>query len=275
MSEVPTFFETDDGSRIFGVLYEPSGPVRRVGFLLVHPLAEEKLWAQRVFVSFARELARLGFPVLRFDFRGEGDSEGNFEDSSLTTRLEDARRAIGMLMERFPDLEGVGLVGLRFGATIAALLAEEHPLVRHLVLWDPTVDAGKFFHEVLRINISTQAAVYKEIRFKREDLIAQMAAGKTVNVDGYQLGYDLYQEASSINLLLRQRYFPGPCLIVQIDKAKAPLRKELEELRSRFPEGRFARAPEEPFWKEIKVFYNSAEALTRVTLEWLREADPG
>ena len=45
-------------------------------FVFCHPLTEEKLWTHRVFVTFARELAAAGHTVLRFDYRGNGDSDG-------------------------------------------------------------------------------------------------------------------------------------------------------------------------------------------------------
>ena len=82
------------GERLFAFLHLPGGPARG-GIVLCAPLAEEKLWSHRVFVSFARELAARGFAVLRFDFRGEGDSDRRFEESDLDTRLADTHAACG------------------------------------------------------------------------------------------------------------------------------------------------------------------------------------
>ena len=61
----------------------------RGGVLLCHAFAEEKLWSHRVYVTFARELAALGYAVLRFDFRGEGDSDLEFEQATISTRIAD------------------------------------------------------------------------------------------------------------------------------------------------------------------------------------------
>ena len=54
---------------------------------MCHPLGEEKLWAHRVFVSLARDLANAGFVVLRFDCRGEGDSDRDARQSIPPCRV--------------------------------------------------------------------------------------------------------------------------------------------------------------------------------------------
>lgn len=50
------FFLRRGGERLFAFLHRPDGPCRG-GAVLCAPPAEEKLWAHRVFVSFARELS--------------------------------------------------------------------------------------------------------------------------------------------------------------------------------------------------------------------------
>jgi pimeloyl-ACP methyl ester carboxylesterase len=95
---------------------------------------------------------------------------------------------------------GIGLLGLRFGATLAALAAERSPKVGKLVLWEPIVDGAKYMQEMLRINLTTQSAVYKEIRHNREALVRMMRDGATVNIDGYELAYPCYEQATAVNL---------------------------------------------------------------------------
>ena len=69
--ETPLFFE-NGAYRLFGVLHQPAGPPSGAGWVFCHPFAEEKLWTQRVYVSFARMLASRGAWVLRFDAMGNG-----------------------------------------------------------------------------------------------------------------------------------------------------------------------------------------------------------
>jgi alpha/beta superfamily hydrolase len=161
MSETPFYFPNGN-YQLFGILYRPEKMVRDTGFVFVHPFAEEKLWTQRVYVNFARELAQHGYPVLRFDEMGHGDSEGNFEESTIETRLSDINSAIAQIRKDIPEIKKIGLLGLRFGATLASLAAEKSELIHQLILWEPIVDGEKYMQEMLRINLTTQTAVYKK-----------------------------------------------------------------------------------------------------------------
>lgn len=197
--ETPMFFE--NGSyRLFGILHEPAGVPTGIGWVFCHPFAEEKLWAQRVYVSFARMLAARGAWVLRFDAMGSGDSEGQFSESSAETMLSDIGCAISMLKRSSETSLEVGLLGLRLGGTLAALAVERYPSVGKLVLWEPVVDGEKYMQELLRVNLTTQTAVYKEIRHKRADLVRMMREGNTVNVDGYEIAYPYYEQVSAVKL---------------------------------------------------------------------------
>src|SRR5262245_18163177 len=80
-TETPFYFGRES-SPLFGVFHAPARTTCLPAFVFCHPFAEEKLWTHRVFVSFARRLAAEGYPVLRFDYMGNGDSAGDFRDSS-------------------------------------------------------------------------------------------------------------------------------------------------------------------------------------------------
>ena len=268
MIETPFFFQ--NGSyNLFGILHEPENNTRDAGFVFCAPFAEEKLWTHRVFVNFARELANRGYSVLRFDFMGHGDSDGNFEDSTIETRLSDIKCALQTLKEKVPLIKETSILGLRFGATLALITAENVPDIRKLILWDPIIDGSRYMQEILRINLTTQTAIYKEIRNTREDMVQMMKEGQTVNIDGYELSYDLFQQASNLNLLNGEVNFPGDCLLVQISRKEQNFKKDLEKLRELYSECDLILSIEEPFWKEIKLYYSKAKNLFHDTLEWL------
>lgn len=267
--ETPMFFE-NGGYRLFGILHRPVGPPSGAGWVFCHPFAEEKLWAQRVYVSFARILAAGGAWVLRFDAMGNGDSEGEFSAASVDTMLSDIDCATRLLERSSGITQGIGLLGLRFGATLAALAAERSPKIGRLVLWEPIVDGGKYMQELLRINLTTQTAVYKEIRHNREALVRMMREeGSTVNIDGYELAYPCYDQASAVNLNAERKRFAGPCLIVQIGREGQAFRQDLTALQEAYSTSEILSAAEEPFWKEIKRWYRIAPNLFETTLAWM------
>ena len=165
--EHPFYFERE-GHALFGVLHRPPAEtLTRDAFVFCHPFAEEKLWTHRVFVSYARSLAKVGHPVLRFDFTGNGDSEGAFKDLSLDAACADVRAAIQQV-QRFTGTREVSLLGMRLGANVASLVADEMPEVRQLILWSPITDGARHMQELLRTNVMTQMATFKQVRQENE-----------------------------------------------------------------------------------------------------------
>ena len=267
MTETPFYFSGDD-SALFGVLHQPPTPSGRSAFVFCHPFGEEKLWSHRVYVAFARALAAAGHPVLRFDYAGNGDSDGSFSRSSLATAIADVRAAVGEARRR-SGVHAVSLLGLRLGATIASLAAEEIGDIDRLLLWSPVVDGARYMQELLRINLTTQMAVYKEIRRDREALVVALRAGETVNVDGYEMSLNLYEQVSAVKLADAPKRCAAPCLIAQIDRQPGRPMPDLTRLAACYSNASIIVAQEEPFWKEIARFYDRAPSLFDETNKWL------
>lgn len=269
MVETPLFFSNGD-YELFGVLHDPGPALKKIGFIFLHPFAEEKLWAHLVFANFARELARHGYPVLRFDCMGHGDSEGEFEDSNIETRLSDIAAAQQFLRDKCTSIDTFGLLGLRFGGTLAALAAESLHDIRTLVLWDPVVDGKKYMQGLLRVNLATQNAVYKKIIHTREQLVCMIQNGDVVDVDGYGITQKLYEQLVAINLLKKPEIqYSGDSLIVQINRSGKKINSSFEKLSTRYEGSELCVVNEQPFWKEIKSFYSRADNLFSATLNWL------
>ena len=270
MNETPFFFD-GNGYQLFGVFHEPEGGPKKQGFVFCSPFAEEKLWAHRVFVSFARALAGLGWPVLRFDYMGNGDSEGDFEESSVETMLSDIECAVRALREKMLGVESMGLLGLRFGATLAAMAGANAGEIEKIVLWEPIINGSNYMKEMIRINLSTQAWVYKEIRHNTESLVQMMKEGKTVNIDGYEMSWPLYEQCAAIDLLNPKQPFMGKTLLVQLSRKEGDISRPFKSLKDRMGNCEAFLAVEEPFWKEIKFYYARAENLFQTTLKWLEK----
>jgi exosortase A-associated hydrolase 2 len=268
-AETPLFF-TSGGRQLLGIFHNVAEARSGEAFVFCHPLAEEKLWSHRVFVSFARRLALAGYPVLRFDYRGNGDSDGEFSECALASICDDVRASI-VRTRQLAGVSTVSLLGLRSGATIASLVAEDAGAgINRLILWAPIVDGARYMQDLLRINLSTQTAIYKEIRHDREALVELMRQGQTVNVDGYEMAYTLYSDFSAIKLADTPKRFEGPCQIVQVDRQPGRADAELQQLAASYRNATLTTAQEEPFWKEIARFYDQAPHLFAGTLEWLR-----
>jgi hypothetical protein len=201
---------------------------------------------------------------------GNGDSEGNFEESSLETMLSDTKCAVKILKERVRGVGSINILGLRLGGTIAALHAESKDDTSKLILWEPIVNGASYMRDMLRINLSTQTAIYKKILYNTEVLVQMMKEGKTVNVDGYEMTWPLYEQVTKVDLLSPGNNSPSQVLVVQISRKEGSVSPVLGKLEEKYPNGRIAVSVEEPFWKEIRNYYSKANNLYQITLDWLR-----
>lgn len=245
------------------------------GLIFCHPYGEEKQESYRVFVNLARQVARRGVAVLRFDLFGTGDSEGEWEEATVSHWLSDITAAIDWLRAD-GRLETLGLLGLRFGGTLASLVAENDNSIRFLVLLNPIVNVEAYIYDSLRSNLSTQMVLYKKIKLNREQLLSKLMEGERINLDGYLLTKEFYESAKQINLLRDIKNFRGKCLIVELSGEKSVKQNpELLSLHSVYLKNN-SNATRislsiHPFWNEpVKYYEDSPEALFKEILEWVQ-----
>lgn len=85
----------------------------------------------RIYHAFARN----GFSVLRFNFRGVGKSQGQYDEG--LGELSDAATALDWLQRNNPSASGCWVAGFSFGSWIAAQLLMRRPEARALVAISP------------------------------------------------------------------------------------------------------------------------------------------
>jgi len=111
---------TFDGlqSRLSGVLHHPPGE-SNAGIVLAHCFTCSKSY--KVIRYLADGIADGGYTVLRFDFTGLGESEGEFEDTSVTTNVADLMSAVDFLKDQ--GFETAAMVGHSLGGAATLLAA--------------------------------------------------------------------------------------------------------------------------------------------------------
>ena len=125
-----------EGETCVGVLSSPGRGVvaSTVGVLIVVGGPQYRAGSHRQFVHAARAFARAGFPALRFDYRGMGDSEGRARS------FEDVDPDIAAAVVALRDAAGVARVvlwGLCDGASAALMHAAVNGAVAGVVALNP------------------------------------------------------------------------------------------------------------------------------------------
>lgn len=129
---------TLDGLHLAGTLTSPDTPASR-GVVLVHGggVTREE---GGFFTRLAAGMADGGVASLRFDIRGHGESEGQQEELTLATILNDIRVAIAYIRKATVAQE-IALLGASFGGGICAYYAAKRPEdLSRLVLFNPQLD---------------------------------------------------------------------------------------------------------------------------------------
>jgi hypothetical protein len=129
-----SFFLEGPAGRLEAILWTPSTLARHRPPLAAvvchpHPLFGGTMH-NKVIYQTAKSLDALGLPVLRFNFRGAGLSEGKHDRGN--GEQDDVRSALDFLKEKFPGMP-VLLAGFSFGAWVGLRVGCEDPRVSHLI----------------------------------------------------------------------------------------------------------------------------------------------
>lgn len=148
MNHKPMFLDDAKGRKLFAVYYPPSGAVRRrEAVILCNPGLEEYMRCHWPFRQLSTLLSEQGFPVLRLDYCGTGDSSGANGSGSLDEWAENIVTGAKFLEEEAAT-PWISLIGIRLGAAVALKAMQKELPVYNLILWDPVLDGKVYLDEI-------------------------------------------------------------------------------------------------------------------------------
>ncbi len=264
------FFFDANGQRLYGFMHPARAPARPVACALIHPFMEERQDAHAVLRTLAVALASRGFPTLRFDLYGCGDSEGDWGGASLARWCDDIAAATDVL-RRETGAPEVALIGLRFGATLAALAAERVGASR-LCLAQPVVRGGEYADELLLAHLAAEMVLHRRAGTTREALAARLAAGDTINLFGYHLTGALDREIRGVDLAHTLSDTGARTLVIEVARSETARESaEVKALAVALGAHATVRRVIEPhtLYAEGKRQVTRADALNHEILSWM------
>ena len=216
------------GAHLYTVLHRVTEPVARV--LLVGPFASERQNSYLPWIRWSRYLAARRIEVLRYDYRGVGESLGQFEDMTFEDWYADLQLLADWFARRTPSLPLI-LHGLEIGALLAAK-SFVSGVGDAMLLWSPPATANQALRSTLLRWVGLEQLLTPGAeRRSASDYIRQLEQGVPVEVEGYQWSPRLWRDSFQWELpsfpeadrdsSLHQR----PTKTVKLPKEAAPLVK--------------------------------------------------
>lgn len=154
--------------------------------------------------ALTRMLTGHGIATFGFDFFGQAESEGPFDQITTTLAVEQANTAIDLMRKN--GFRRIGLMGSSFGGLVSILTAARRADLACLALKCPVVD----FAEELRLEFGTDGMA----QWKATDTIPNIMGGP----DRIKLRYAFYEDCLRQIAYIPAESITAPTVIVQGDQ---------------------------------------------------------
>jgi alpha-beta hydrolase superfamily lysophospholipase len=167
-----------DGFKLKGILHVPAA-YRSVVVIGCHGLHSDKNSPKQI--ALAKRCNQLGIAFFRFDHRGCGESQGQFEQvTSLDGRCKDLISAIEFIRHSIGPVNGIGLFGSSLGGAVSLRVASENEI----------------------LTLVTVAAPIHSRMLKQDRAQAQAAEARVAQGGAASLHFDIRPKLTSIRNIL-------------------------------------------------------------------------
>jgi uncharacterized protein len=136
--EISLTFLDPRGHKVAAILAKPDISTNSLAVLCHGFLSTKNSTTNK---SLTQLLIGRGLATFRFDFFGQGESQGPFETLTTTLAIEQAMSAVDFVMAK--GFSRIGLVGSSFGGLVSILTASQRQDLACLALKCPVVDFGE------------------------------------------------------------------------------------------------------------------------------------
>lgn len=179
----------------------------------------------------AKHLTSRGYIVIRFDFSGTNESDGNFYYMTVTREIDEAMMIYNFAKSKpFVDKDRIYLIGHSLGGVISTLVAHKTK-PRAIALLAPASDMNNidYLNKVSGLNIKIDHSLSDvEIIQSVEELDDFDIGGEKLKKDFWIdfIGHDIYEAAKK---------YDGKVLILRGTNDKLVFRDANEKLRDSYP----------------------------------------
>lgn len=266
------FFFKSEKYQLFSALNYPQKNIKNIGIVLCHSFGAERTNSLRALIHCAEFLTKHGYHTFIFDYRGTGDSTGEFEIGTISGYLEDLNNAIKIFKLK-TRIKTIGLFGFRIGASLIPLFKnEDNHDIKFLILYNPIINGKKYIKELLRINISYQMATYQKIIQNNDQLIENLLSDELVNLSGYYINGTFYNEMINLDLVKNKFIKSIKSLVIGVNNRAITNSFELSKFHNIINttnNSKLITITELDVWKQLKIYYTAFQNLPNEIIKWL------
>ena len=206
--EEKVYFETSDGLKLCGILSVPKVKTQKC-VVLCHGIGNVDKNEDGIFTKLAKKLCDADFAVFRFDFRGQGESEGEQVDMTVSKEAIDLESAIKFLQGK--GYKEFGILGASFaGGAVSLFVSQNQNLVKGLILWNALIDYQSMINPVTNWEKKNWGSKI----FDRAERLGYAEIGSSK----YRMGKELASELSVLKPWELLRDIKAPILFIHGDK---------------------------------------------------------
>jgi len=201
MEEALTFTDPA-GHKVAGILATPEEKTDRIAVLCHGFLSNKNSKTNQALTAL---LPPQGIGTFRFDFFGQGESEGPFEQITVSLAVWQALAGLDLMSSK--GYRNLALVGSSFGGLVALLAAAQRPRIVCVALKCPVPD----FPEMLNLEFGGTGMA----QWKATDTIPNVVPGGSGRI---KLSYAFYEDSLCHNGFDAAKVITAPTVIVQGDR---------------------------------------------------------
>jgi cephalosporin-C deacetylase-like acetyl esterase len=243
-------FKNSQGIRIAGILDLPELPGAAPAVVILHGFSGNKensgIWAEM--------LNPLGIATLRIDFSGTDESEGKFEDKTITGLIDDTISSLNYIAS-LPNIvkDKMGVIGHSLGAAVAILSAAKDARIKTLVASAPGVKINEIIASLYDAGDFSNAP-------KKGYVEALKSGGKM------KLLYKFFEDAKQYDIIKEASRIPYRFLVIGAEKDSIVPYDQILDFCKKVPNAKLLSLPNSDHYLE-----EDWSVAQRAVIEWFSQ----
>ncbi len=209
----------NEGMNLVATLVTPKGLKKPPIVITLNGFAEDRFYkeipntgGEHFYPRLSRKFAELGIASLRVDYRGSGDSDGDYTMTTFSTQISDALAVVEYVnsnLKHKVNANSIGMLGFSQGGLVTSVAASKDKRIDSAVIWSGVVSPTFTYGSLLTFDGIRQGVMLPDGGILNVPIyVGDLYLG---NID---LGKGFFQEVFTVSPRAAIRDYKGPLMYV-------------------------------------------------------------